>query len=401
MDVFYEVGCEGSSKEDRNQTDVLLRRQEAFSLLREPARSRIALQECISLIRLGVANHLHVPDESHLQDPVTRAVACAAVLAAGGEVTIGTKPVMMDDELLPPQELAFEAAREQYRLLPPTTESEGTHAYISRGWQSDEECARLAHKLVHEMRYSQAYTARIIEAVDGFDRPAMWTKQGLNRKIWQWEGKERIPRYNYHEVSGTEARRPGRLHLPAASFDAMAVLGDEQSLEEARNFDAALAKPHLGALPLFNPRHQERSVARLLRQIMESGFFRTLYVANPETVFSTEIQRRVVYDLALFRGVQVVEDGVQINAVDNNPRYNRLLRESTELFAALWIRDSATVLEESRSMAHAQQKAAELRSKGRSLRNIAAELQAEAIPTKSGKGSWSPSMVRELLDEKE
>lgn len=392
MDAIYEEG-------DANRSDGLLRRQEASSLHEASANRRIALQEAISLIRLGVADRLCVPDESHLQDPVTRAVACAEVLSVGGKVTIGLESIATDGELALPQALACEAARERYRLLPPAAGFEEAGAYISRGWPSDEECARLAHKLVYEMSYSQTGVARIFEAVDGFDRPAVWVKQGVNRILWVWDGEEKNPRYFYREVPGIETRRPGRLHLPGALLDAMAVLGDERAEAAARRFDAALAEPHKGVLPWFDPRHQERSVAGVVRQILETGAFRTLYVLNPDEVFSTETQRRVVYDLALFRDVRVVEGGTRIDTVTGNPHYNRLLREGTKLFVALWIRDSATVLEESRSLAHARRIAVREHSQGKSLRKIAATLQAEAIPTKSGEGSWGPSMVRGLLDD--
>jgi hypothetical protein len=127
------------------------------------------------------------------------------------------------------------------------------------------------------------------------------------------------------------------------------------------------------------------------------AIFRTLYVTSPDTVFATPAQRQVVYDMALFRGVQVAENGTRIDTVDDNPRDNRLLREGTELFAALWVRDNATIVEESRSLAHARKTAAGLRGQGFSLREVAARLNEETIPTSSGNGAWSASAVKKLL----
>ncbi|MFE5407077.1 recombinase family protein [Streptomyces sp. NPDC056580] len=134
---------------------------------------------------------------------------------------------------------------------------------------------------------------------------------------------------------------------------------------------------------------------------MDLGWFHTLYVTSPGAVFSTQAQRRVVYDLALFRGMQVVENGTRIDVVDGNPHYNRLLREGTELFAALRVRDNATIVEETRSLARARKTAASRRSQGDSLRKIAAYLDEEAIPTPSGIGAWSPSAVKKQLDSEQ
>ncbi|MFF6811186.1 hypothetical protein ACFZAG_15035 [Streptomyces sp. NPDC012403] len=348
------------------------------------------------MIRLGVASHLRIPHESHLKDAVTRAVVCAEIMAVGAQITIGKELVTTDREPGGLQALACEAARERHRLLPQATSAEGGSAYISPGWPSDEECARLAHKLVYEMKYSQADVARIFDMVDSYERPAMWTRQGINRILWEECDGEKYPRYHYREESGAKSRRAGRLHLPGSFFNAMAVLSDERAEAAAKRFDADLVEPHHLILPV-DPRHPDRGLAGLLRAVMDHGFFRTLYVTSPDAVFSTPTQRRVVYDLALFRGVQVLEDGTRIDAVDDNPRYNRLLREGTELFAALWARGNATIVEESRSLAHARKTAARLRSQKFSLRGIAARLNAEAMPTPSGNGAWSASAIKKLL----
>ncbi|MFF8317920.1 recombinase family protein [Streptomyces bobili] len=396
MDIYYTLGPDEVGDGAENLPTRMQRRQEALSLSQAGAMGRIALQEAISLVRLGVASHLRIPHESHLKDTVTRAVACAESMAVGVPVTIGNELVTTDREPGSLQALAYEAARERHGLLPPATGTEGGRAYISPGWPSDEDCARLAHKLVYEMGYSQADVARIFDVVDGYERPAFWTRQGINRILWEEYEGEKYPRYYYREESGAKSRRAGRLHLPGASFNAMAVLGDERAEAAAKSFDAALTEPHHLMLPV-DPRHPDRGLARLLRMVMEHGSFRTLYVTSPDAVFSTPTQRRVVYDLALFRSVQVVENGTRINAVTDNLHYNRLLREGTELFAALWARDNATIVEESRSLAHARKTAAGLRSQGFSLRKIAARLNEEAIPTPSGNGAWSASAVKKLL----
>ena len=395
MDIYYTVGPGEIGDGVGNVPTRMLRRREALSLSQAGAMERIALQEAISLVRLGVASHLRIPHGSHLEDAVTRAVACAEAIAFGVPVTVGKELVTDDREPCGLQALACEAARERRRLLPPVGGTEGSRAYISPGWPSDEECARLAHKLVYEMAYPQADVARIFEIVDRYERPAMWTRQGINRILWEECDGEKYPRYHYREESGAKSRRAGRLHLAWPSFNAMAVLGDERAEAAAKRFDATLTEPHRLVLPV-DPRHPDR-LAALLWLVMESGSFRTLYVTGPGEVFSTPTQRRVVYDLALFRGVEVVEDGTRIVAVDANPRYNRLLREGTELFAALWVRDNATVVEESRSLAHARKTAAGLRSQGFSLRGIAARLNEEAIPTPSGKGTWHPSQIKKQL----
>ncbi|MFF3892589.1 hypothetical protein ACFYY3_05195 [Streptomyces sp. NPDC001812] len=397
MDIYYTVGPEEIGDGAENPPTRMLRRQEALSLSQAGAMERIALQEAISLVRLGVAGHLHIPHESHLEDAVIRAVACAETLAVGVPVTIGKELVTADREPSGLQALACAAARERHRLLPPAAGAEGGHAYISPGWPSGEECARLAHKLVYEMGYSQADVARIFEIADGYERPAMWTRQGINRILWKECDGEKYPRYYYREEAGAMSRRAGRRHLPGASFHMMAVLGDERAEAAAQRFDASLDEPHHHILPV-DPRHPDRGLAGLLRTVMDCGFFRTLYVTSPNAVFATPTQRRVVYDLALFRGVQVVEDGTRIDAVADNPHHNRLLREGTELFAALWVRDKATIVEESRSLAHARKKAAGWHSQGCSLREIAARLNEEAIPPPSGKGAWGPSAVKEQLD---
>ena len=396
MDIYYAVGVEESGDGAENLPVGVLRRQEALSLSRARAVGRFALQEAICLIRLGVAGHLRIPHESHLGDPVTCAVACAEAMAIGVPVTIGKERVTADREPGGLQALACEATCERHRLLPPAVGAEGGRVYISPGWPSDEESARLAHKLVYEMGYSQADVARIFETVDRYERPVMWTRQGINRILWEEFNGEKYPRYYYREQSGENARRAGRLHLPGSLLNAMAVLGDERSEAAAKRFDAALAEPHDLILPI-DPRHPDRGLAWVLRLVMENGVFRTLYVTEPDAVFSSPMQRRVVYDLALFRGVQVVEDGTQIDAVSDNPHYNRLLREGTELFAALWARGNATVVEESRSLAHARKTAVTLRSQGFSLRDIGARLNEEAIPTLSGNGAWSASAVKKLL----
>ncbi|MGC5000053.1 hypothetical protein [Streptomyces sp. DT195] len=397
MDIYYTVGSEGIGDGVENLPIRALWRQEALSLSQAKAMERIALQEAISLVRLGVASHLRIPCESHLEGDVTRAVACAETMATGAPVTIGKELVTADCEPGRLQALTCEAAHERHRLLPPATGAEGDRAYISPGWPSDEECARLVHKLVYEMGYSQANVARIFEMVDGYERPAMWTRQGVSRILWEECEGEKYLRYYCREEFGTQARRAGRLHLPGSSFNAMAVLGDEHAEAAAQRFDAALAEPHHFVLPV-DPRHPDRGLAWLLRLVMGHGGFRTLYVTSPDAAFSTPAQRRVVYDMALFRGVQVVENGTRIGAVSDNPHHNRLLREGTELFAALWVRDNATIVEETRSLAHARKTAAGGHSQGLSLRKIAAWLVAEAIPTPSGTGTWSASAVKNLLD---
>lgn len=396
MDIYYVSGSEEIYGGVENPSTRMLRREGARSLGQEGMMEPIALQEAISLARLGVASRLRIQHESYLKDPVSRAVACAETMAIGVPVIIGEELVTANREPGDLQALACEVARERSRLLPPAGGTIGGGTYISPGWPSDEECARLAHKLVYEMGYSQADVARIFETVDGYERPAMWTRQGINRILWEECDGEKYPRYHYRKESGVTSRRAGRLHLPGASFNAMAVLGDERAEVAAKKFDAVLTEPHHCILPV-DARHSDRGLAWLLQMVIEVGAFRTLYVSSSDAVFSSPTQRRVVYDLALFRGVQVVEDGTRIDAVAGDPHYNRLLREGTELSVALWARDNATIVEESRCLAHAGEEAAGWRSQGFSLREIAAKLNEEAIPTSSGKGAWSASAVRKLL----
>jgi hypothetical protein len=398
VDTYYTVGADKAGDGAENLPAHALLRRESRALIDAGAMERIALQEAISLVRLGVAGHLRIPHEEHLKDAVTRAVACAETLAVGVPVTIGKELVTADCKPGSLQALACEAARERHRLLPPATGPAGSSAYISPGWPHDKECVRLAHKLVHEMGHSQAEVARIFEMVDRCDRPAMWERRGINRILKKEKEEYDAGEPSCRKESGAALRRAGRLHLPGASLglNVMAVLGDEGAEAAAKRFDAGLAEPHSAVLPV-DLGHPDRGLAVLMQTIMDHGIFRTLYVTSPDAVFSTPTQRRVVYDLALFRGVQVVEDGTWITAVDDNPGYSRLLREGTELFAVLRIRDNATVVEESRSRAHARKTAAELRSQGCSLREIAAELDEKAIPTSSGWGKWSPSAVKKLL----
>lgn len=403
MEIHYAVGSQKTGNGAENLPAHVLRRQEARSLINAGAMKRIALQEAISMVRLGVAGHLCIPREEHLKSPGTRAVACVEALASGASVTIGGEPVTADRGPAGVQardwEAAWDATRERHRLLPPAAGSpEKGHAYISPDWPTDEECARLAHKLINEMGCSLAKVASILENADQYDRPAAWSKQGIDRILWENFDSERYPRYYYPEQSGATSRRAGRLHLPGTSLNlhAMAVLGDEGAEAEARRFDADLAEPHHLVIP-FDPGPPERGLPKIMQSVMDYGIFRTLYVPSPDAVFSSRMQRNAVYDLALFRGVQVVENGTRIDP----GKYHRLLREGTELFAALRIRDNATVVEESRSLAHARNTAAGLRSQGYSFREIAAELDEEAIPTSSGRGKWSPSTVSDLLSSKQ
>ncbi|MFF2363811.1 hypothetical protein ACFVU0_13985 [Streptomyces sp. NPDC058122] len=393
MDICYTVGSQKAGDGAEDLPSHTLRRQEARSLIDQRVMKRIALQETISLVRLGVADHVRIPSGEHLKDSGTCAIVCAEALASGALVTLGGESVTADrgPAGVPARawEVAWEAARERHRILPPAAGAAGRDVYISRAWPNDKECARLAHKLVYEMGYSQAEVSRIFERVDGYERPAMWTKQGINRILREeYDGDE--PRYRTE--SGGTARQAGNLHLPGAALKVMAVLGGEGVEAEAKSFDAGLAEPHSLVCPVY-PGKPEQALHVTMQTLIDLGIFRTLYVANPDAVFSSRMQRSVVYDLALFRGVQVVEDGTRIDP----GRYNPLLREGTELFAALRIRDNATVAEESRSSAHALKTAAELRSRDWSVRKIAAELNEEAIPTSSGLGKWSPSAVAKLL----
>ena len=395
MDIYYSVGPEGKSSE-QGINPHLLWRQEALSLSQAGVTDRIALQEAISLTRLGVGDRLWIPDESHLGDEVTRAVACAETIAVGKSIAIGGKPVSSDAKPGTLQYLAYEAALERHRLLPPATGAAGARAYISPGWPRDEECARMAHKLVYEMGYSQAHVAHIFEHVDGYERPAVWTRQGVNRILWEEVDGEKYPRYHYSEKSGEESRRVGRHHLQLAAFNGMAMLGDEVAETAARKYEASLDDSH-HFIPPFDPQSLDYGLTTLLCWILDLGCIRTLHVTSPETIFSSPAQRHVLYDLALFRGVKVVENGTHVDAAGSNPSYNRLLREGTALFAALRVRDNATIVEETRSRSHARKTAVEHHRQGCSLRKIATLLNEEAIPTRSGRGAWDASAVKELL----
>ncbi|MEU8795016.1 recombinase family protein [Streptomyces sp. NPDC048643] len=401
MDIHYAVGSQKTGNGAESLPAHALRRQEARSLVNAGAMKRIALQEAISMVRLGVADHVCIAREEHLKDPRTRAVACAEALASGASVAIGGEPVTADRGPAGVHardwETAWDATRERHRLLPSATGGpEKGRAYISPDWPTVEEYARLAHKLMNEMGYSLAKVAGILENVDQYDRPAAWSKQGIDRILWEKCDGERYPRYYYPEKSGATSRQAGRLHLPGASLHVMAVLGDEGAEAEARRFDADLAEPHHLVFPI-DPGHPERGMPKMMQNVMDYGIFRTLYVARPDAVFSSRMQRNAVYDLALFRGAQVVENGTRIDP----GKCHRLLREGTELFAALRIRDNNTVVEETRSLAHARKAATELRSQGYSVREIAAELDEEAIPTSSGRGKWSPSTISDLLSSKQ
>ncbi|MGW2209610.1 hypothetical protein [Streptomyces sp. NPDC001781] len=399
MEIHYSIGARANDVKVIDLDARTLLRREARSLGDRPVKAaeRIALQEAICLIRLGMADLLRIKDKTHLENAVTRAAACAEVMATGASVVIGQEQIADARGSESLQDLAIELARERHGLLPPTSSNGTSPAYISRGWPTHEECARLAHKLVHEMSYTYADAARILEMSDWYERPTLWTRQGISRLLWEECDGEKYPKYDHREVIGAQSRQPGRLHLPCSEIHFMAALGSKDAEAGARKFDAALSEPHLAVIPT-DPQHINDGLAQLLSQIMDNGHYRTLYVANPDTIFSTPAQRNVVYDMALFRGIQVMENGVPIQAVNENPNYNRLLREGTELFAALRIRDQATVLEETRSIDYAQRKAVELDRKGLPLREIAATLEAEAIPTRSHTGSWSPSAVKELLN---
>lgn len=384
--IHYHVGSE--TMPGLRSVDCLMRRQEATSRKEGRAGERIALHEAISCIRLGMGNRLWVPSESHLGDRVTRAIICAEIMAGGNSITIGDQAFTPDskrDELL---DLAYEAAVERHRLLSALGGRAKADAYISPGWPTDEECARLAHKLTRGMGYSQAEASRIIESVDGYERPHMWSRQGIDRILWDRSHGEKWDRFTYVEKSHTYVHLEGRRHLPGAYMECMAVIG---SAEGAKSYDASLGEPHSFVSPPM-----ELSAA--LQLILDAGFLRTLFISESEAHFSSGAQRAVSCDLALYRGVQVVEDGIHVTAADGNPNYNRILREGTELFVALHAHSNATITDETRSRSHAWKVATDLHARENSLREIAAHLNEEAILTLSGTGHWSPSAVKKLLD---
>ena len=200
MDIHYAVGSQKAGNEVEGLPARVLRRQEARSLINAGAIERIALQETISMVRLGVASHVCIPREEHLKSSGTRAVACAEALASGAAVTLGGEPVTADRGPAGVQardwEAAWDSTRERHRLLPPAAGgSEKGRAYISPDWPTDEECARLAHKLINEMGYSLANVASILENADQYDRPVAWSKQGIDRILWEKCDGERYPRY--------------------------------------------------------------------------------------------------------------------------------------------------------------------------------------------------------------
>ncbi|MBK3634338.1 hypothetical protein JHN52_15615 [Streptomyces sp. MBT97] len=384
--INYHVGSEGAS--DGESVRYLMRRQEAESRKENRAGERFALHEAISLIRLGVGSCLRVPDESHLGDRVTRAIICAEIMAGGNSITIGDQvftPGSERDELL---DLAYVAAMERHRLLPTPDGKAKTDAYISPGWPTDEECARLAHKLTRGMGYSQAEASRIIESVDGWERPHVWSRQGIDRLLWDRSYGEKWDRFTYVEKSRTHAYLEGRRHLPCSDMDCMAVFG---SLEHADSYDSSLSESHGFTFPSMG-------LAATLQLILDTGCIRTLFVSESGSHFSSDAQRALTYDLALYRGVQVVENRIQVKTADRNPNYNRILREGTQLFTALRAHSNATITDETRSRLHAWEVATDWHARKETLRAIATHLNEEAIPTLSGTGRWSPSAVKKLLD---
>ncbi|MGY5060701.1 hypothetical protein ACWDFR_42690 [Streptomyces sp. 900105755] len=319
---------------------------------------------------------------------MTRAIICAEIMAGGNSITIGEETFTPDSKRDGLLDLAYEAAVERHRLLPALGGEAKTDAYISPGWPTDEECARLAHKLTRGMGYSQAEASRIIESVDGYERPHVWSRQGIDRLLWDRTYGEKWDRFTYVEKSRTCVQLEGRRHLPGAHMECMAVLG---STEEAKSYDASLSEPHGFVSPPME-------LSATLKLILDTGVYRTLFISESEAHFSSGAQRAVSYDLALYRGVQVVESGIHLTAADGNPTNNRILREGTELFVDLHAHSNATITDETRSRSHAWKVATDLHARENSLREIAAHLNEEAIPTLSGTGRWSPSAVKKLLD---
>ncbi|MEV7288733.1 recombinase family protein [Streptomyces sp. NPDC093252] len=180
----------------------------------------------------------------------------------------------------------------------------------------------------------------------------------------------------------------GRRCLPLADMDCMGVIG---SIEEAENYDSSLSEPHSFVFP-------PSELPLTLQVILDAGSFRTLFISEPKSHFSSGMQRAVFFDLALYRGVQVVEKGIHVTAAVGNPHDDRILREGTELCVALRAHSNATITDETRSRSHARKVATDRHARGNSLREIATHLNKEAIPTLSGTGRWSPSAVKKLLD---
>ncbi|MFE4660556.1 hypothetical protein ACFRFJ_28170 [Streptomyces hydrogenans] len=386
VDVHYGVGPGPVAEGVGRGSGLLLRRQEELALGDAPAGERVALQEAISLIRFGVADRLRVPRETCLGKPVTRAVVCAEVMALGASVSIGGDQLRPDTFPGRWEGFAYEAARERHRLLPPPAGGD-KNAYIRRGRPTDAENARLAHKLVREMGYSQAEVARIFEWTDTSERPAMWTRKGVGRLLRMEDDGDL-----YRTEPSTTERRAKRLDSPVLPIDIMAVLGGTGALPEAEEFDAALGVRHACIT-----RIDAQALPAFFWLALKAGVIRTLYVTDPGAVFSSRLQRDVVYDLALFGGVQVVENGAHIPLVSTGPEARELLREGTELSVALWTRDRATIAKEPLPLTVLRTEAAQLRSAGHSFQQIATDFNARRIPTTSGRGSWHASTIKELL----
>ncbi|MFJ5220308.1 hypothetical protein ACIP98_37185 [Streptomyces sp. NPDC088354] len=379
-----------------------LDRAEAVSLRSAGAGDRPALHEALFCVRADLVEAVKVPGWGHLGDHVTRALVSDEVSSAGkslvvaGETVVPGRDMPVENRVV--QEWVQETCAARRELMPRRIAGLREDMVFGDG-RSRNELVRLAHKLHVGFCLTLSDTAEALSDAGYYWQSSRGDHELSKQIIQRRVNDEELYLYADHpplEVDGVQRRRGGRPD-PLPDLDCMAVLGlDEQGAGMAKAQDLAAQCQHTWAM-YYTVDTGRQHLRSLLEIVSAISLFRTVFVTDPK-VFASSAERQVTYAWLQHFGVRVLEQGVLVSRVSDEPVHERILREGTKLYAALRVHDCYTVIEATRSLDYARKTAGQLRNEKRLLREIAHHLNREAQPTSKRVGVWGVSAVKALLD---
>lgn len=371
-----------------------------------PLHERPRLLEALFLLRADLADTLWLPNWSVLgNDPWRAALLTALIEQAGAELVVDGEPI--DTQRWSSQlRIARGWVAVVAALDPRITQRDWLREPDIGVFQGRSEAGRLAWKLHTDLRLSDCEVARIIEAA-GYDRDGggVYSASGLNRLRNEFDDKWSRELAEATEPCSLELGRPCVATFGADSTDLV---------DGATTFFACLdgvpADRVVGfAVPEPDASSKDRAARPALAvrlEILAAALraVKMVFVSDPGALWSDEAERSLVAAyLTQYQAQLVVGDVVTTPEPAALVGQDDAARSLLATYAALRAHDGGSVIDRRSSLAHARAFARQIHEQGEAslLREIAHQLNEEAIPTRRGTGKWSPSAVRKLLkDEK-
>ncbi len=383
---------------------LLLWRREGATMAAGRIEQRTRLHQALFCIRAGFADTLWLPSWEVLGDSWSRALVCAEVWLAGGDVMINGSNIQRaaaEGDVEHEVATAMEWTRLRAHADPRRTVRESDAAADIGEYAGVWESGRLARKLRDDFELTDEKIATFLQETNyatSTGRP--FSGSNVNALL---RNHEADPPVNLQDLEAGSSSSPAGRVMVAFGADAHALVG------AAEAFNAARLRPCAGVVAIETTTHDSASPELAGDRAERAGLVMLLtylpliggvYVSSESGLGRTAEERAIVHAHARRHGVPIIVDGT-ITPADpaEDSTLTRAATSVVALHAVLRAHDAQVLHDDRLSLDAARQRASAMRAEDeeRTYQRIAHTLNKEGFTTKKRIGRWSASAVRALL----